>query len=460
MRALMHRALVFLVLLPACPAPTPPGSDGAVAGDGLLLSEAGLAICARPGAPCVPADPCGLSPRCGADLLCRSEGRRDCDDGIACTDDRCVRGGCENAVAVGHCLIEETCHGAGTTVGCGRCDPALSSTRWTPLSGKSCDDGNLCTRGDQCLQGLCVGQLYSCSDGLGCTLDACDGAGGCHHYLKSAACLIEQRCYQAQETDASGCSLCEPKSSTSAWTPRASVCKIDGVCHSQGAKDPTGCYECDALHLPDAWTPLAGVCRIGASCVAAGAPHASKCAHCDPAKSASYWSPKAGASLSWSSFGGWDGWTASPPSSGVGWQLASARYVSEPSSLYYGSPAQKSYDTGGAPNAGTASSPPVQLPVKQRAYLALQLWLDVESADKFDVFTVLANGKAQWVKSAATVGAADYRRWLALLLDLSAFEGQPVVIQLAFDTKDGLSNSAEGIYVDDVTLLMGCGSIL
>ncbi len=44
-----------------------------------------------------------------------------------------------------------------------------------------CDDGDLCTIGDACADGLCAagGQAVTCDDGNQCTLDVCDQAGGC-----------------------------------------------------------------------------------------------------------------------------------------------------------------------------------------------------------------------------------------------------------------------------------------
>ena len=53
-----------------------------------------------------------------------------------------------------------------------------------------CDDGNPCTWQDQCLNGFCVGQAYTCDDGRECTEDACDGDGGCLFSVALGYCLI------------------------------------------------------------------------------------------------------------------------------------------------------------------------------------------------------------------------------------------------------------------------------
>jgi hypothetical protein len=454
------RALPILLLLAAACPETPGVRPDASPPDGLPLSEAGLAICRVPGEICIPADPCGLNPRCGSDLLCRVESQRSCDDGVVCTVDRCLLGGCEHTIASGSCLIEDRCFPAGAEEGCGRCDPALSSLAWTPLSGKSCDDRNLCTSSDQCQHGTCVGHTYSCNEGLPCTVDLCDGKGGCQHSLKEGACLIEQTCYAAAQTDPTGCLTCDPSITTSKWTARTMICTIDGACHGAGATDPTGCYACDPVHAPSSWTPIDDVCLIGGRCTGAGSVHLSGCAVCDPAKDPGYWSPLAAGALSWSSFDtGLGGWSLTPPTAGVGWGVSSARAQSAPNSLYYGNPASKSYRTGSAPNSGTVTAPSLTLPSQQKAFLGLQLFLDVENANAFDVLTVLVNGKPQWMKASTTVAPGDYRRWLPVLLDLSAFAGQSITVSVTFETKDGLGNTGEGVYLDDLTVFMGCGSI-
>ncbi len=51
-----------------------------------------------------------------------------------------------------------------------------------------CDDGNVCTVGDQCVTGACTGTPLDCDDGNVCTDDACDPAAGCTHANNNAAC--------------------------------------------------------------------------------------------------------------------------------------------------------------------------------------------------------------------------------------------------------------------------------
>lgn len=76
----------------------------------------------------------------------------DCDDADPCTDDACAPG-----------------------VGCTH-----------PHNTASCDDGDACTVGDTCAEGVCAaGGTASCDDGDPCTDDACHPAGGCSHTLSA-----------------------------------------------------------------------------------------------------------------------------------------------------------------------------------------------------------------------------------------------------------------------------------
>jgi hypothetical protein len=98
-----------------------------------------------------------------------------CDDGIACTEDRC-----EPATG---CVFEAV-H-------------------------ERCDDGIDCTR-DRCVTGAgCVSTADDalCSDGADCTLDRCDtAAGGCTHATRDELCADGIDCTEDLCTPFSGCS--------------------------------------------------------------------------------------------------------------------------------------------------------------------------------------------------------------------------------------------------------------
>jgi hypothetical protein len=88
------------------------------------------------------------------------------------------------------------------------------------MSSGSCDDGNTCTKEDQCTNGTCTGELYSCDDGLECTEDACDGNGECLLDVKDGQCLIEGTCYNGNDTapGSFGCLKCKPAEAQEEWS--------------------------------------------------------------------------------------------------------------------------------------------------------------------------------------------------------------------------------------------------
>jgi len=64
----------------------------------------------------------------------------DCDDGLTCTKDTCVMGGCQNSPMAGTCLIGKTCHKQGASNpknACQQCDAKSAQLYWTDLVGKS-----------------------------------------------------------------------------------------------------------------------------------------------------------------------------------------------------------------------------------------------------------------------------------------------------------------------------------
>lgn len=83
---------------------------------------------------------------------------RDCDDGLECTADRCVRGACENRTRDGRCRD--------TTCSVGRCDATLG----------------------------CVSDPIACSDGVSCTVDRCSEGSGCESTPDDTLCPISNRC--------------------------------------------------------------------------------------------------------------------------------------------------------------------------------------------------------------------------------------------------------------------------
>ncbi len=136
---------------------------------------------------------CGAA-SCSAGL-CVAVSNNPCDDGNPCTDDSCdAAAGCKHAnnVAVcddaDACTSGDACSGgackAGAAVKCDDVNPCTKDAcakatgcTHTPVTG-ACDDKDLCTTGDTCKNGACVGTDKSCDDANPCTLDKCT-AGKC-----------------------------------------------------------------------------------------------------------------------------------------------------------------------------------------------------------------------------------------------------------------------------------------
>lgn len=124
--------------------------------------------------------------RCGNGVL---DAEEQCDDGNRADGD-CCSAACTFVAEGAVCDAENpcaqsACDGAGTCVA-------------NPVNGP-CDDGNVCTVGDTCVDGACRTETLpdgaSCDDGNGCTLsDACyDGT-----------------CYGSEPVVCGGCATCDP----------------------------------------------------------------------------------------------------------------------------------------------------------------------------------------------------------------------------------------------------------
>ena len=241
-----------------------------------------------------------------------------CDDGIPCTQDLCQDGGCVNTLIPGHCLIEGTCYAEGTANlanQCKYCDTGESTSGWTDrkdgdtcnfdddgctegdscqqgycLGGvlkdcmflddqctqgqcnstgvhsaecvavaikdnEPCDDGIDCTKGDQCQAGACGGTSYDCDDSLPCTVDTCDGNGGCEHAIKDGWCLIGPVNCVPAGTDRPGsfCEACITSKSKTQWSDKdaGTPCNDWDVCTEDESCQGGSCAGGNAKNCDD-----------------------------------------------------------------------------------------------------------------------------------------------------------------------------------------------------------------
>jgi len=135
---------------------------------------------------CGDENPCTLN-ECDPQMGCMSSPINDepCDDGSVCTaGDMCEVGVCVGGPDVLECDDDDPC----TSDQCHPVDGCVHG----PITGASCDDGDVCTVGDQCVDGECTsGQdELNCDDGNACTEDICEYDDGCWNGLiVSNACL-------------------------------------------------------------------------------------------------------------------------------------------------------------------------------------------------------------------------------------------------------------------------------
>ena len=109
-----------------------------------------------------------------------------CDDGNACTDgDQCEDGKCTFTSGV-VCDDDNPCTKES-------CNPAVGCL--TDILTGPCDDGNPCTTGEMCINGACSGgNLVLCDDNNPCTDDSCDDLGQCIHTANQADCADGDLC--------------------------------------------------------------------------------------------------------------------------------------------------------------------------------------------------------------------------------------------------------------------------
>jgi hypothetical protein len=342
-------------------------------------------------------------------------------------------------------LIGTACYqkGAKNTGGCAECDPAVSTTAWTVIGTDNCLINATCYK-------------TGAKDATGC--GACDPAKSKTAWTTLAnQCLIASKCYATGAKDATGCGECDPAASTTTWTIKGNVCLIAGVCKQPNDPDSSGCAKCDPAKSKTAWTPVAGKCLIGGKCYADQAKDSTGCLVCDYAKKPDGWTPTAAAkAVAYTFEDGKNpptGWTITNSDTKVGWTVTNLKPGSGSYSLYYGDPATKNYDTSGSANNGTAKLPAAAITAGKKAGLSFLLWIDTETGTSFDQLEVQVDGTKVWEKDSTNV---TMKAWQEITIDLSSYAGKSITITFLFDTSDSISNSTEGLYLDNVTIFDNC----
>lgn len=234
----MKRAVVMLLLATllgagACTEPNPGYTSGVDGGN--VDRDLGQLDFAADG-PAVP-DLQVLPDQADPDLLpdpCAAVG--DCNDGLGCTDDKCIDGRCANPVREGFCVIGGKCYakdGGEAAFPCLVCDPEQNQRDWTKL-----EDGKECP-----------------SDALDCTNDVCRD-GRCMHERVESSCLIDDACYDDGKGPEGGCVVCD--AATNAWVEAQdnTPCADDGLDCTEDV-----CRGGDCSHVVVSGCLVNNVCR-------------------------------------------------------------------------------------------------------------------------------------------------------------------------------------------------------
>lgn len=250
---------------------------------------------------------CTTGDACSAGGSCAGT-PRDCGDSFSCTTETCdeARDTCDVVVASG-CLISGACVASGAADplnACATCQPAVSTSSYSPASSGSCDDGRYCTTGDTCMAGVCTGTARDCADTLSCTMDTCDEMTDACVHTTTTGCVIGGACVAEGALDpANSCRACLGATSRTAYSNRmdgtscndSAYCTNPDTCTAGTCGGPTrDCADSDLCTIDgcnestDMCTHMmtTGGCTIGGACVATGTRNpANECQACQPATS-------------------------------------------------------------------------------------------------------------------------------------------------------------------------------
>ena len=182
-----------------------------------------------------------------------------CDDGNVCTfGDHCDGGDCVTTDLL-VCNDGNPC----TT---DLCDPQKGCT-FSPTDG-GCDDGNECTSGDHCLNGLCAFTSFNaCDDENVCTADSCDVLLGCLHGPQAGLCDDNDACTTADACANGFCSGGPAPDCDDGEACTDDSCTADTGCLHAPVQNGGGCDDLDACTPTDQCTDGACVGSGSLVCV-------------------------------------------------------------------------------------------------------------------------------------------------------------------------------------------------
>ncbi len=205
--------------------------DGTECKDGDLCTVADqcqAGACLGSPVKCNDSNPCTDDSCDGAGGCIYAPNSLDCDDGDPCTvADQCKQGSCVGFAVACDCQQDsdcgqledgDSCNGTlycrtdklpyqcvvdpATVISCplptgldapclaNVCEPSTGKCSFAPANENGlCDDGNACTLGERCGQGVCTGgKTANCNDGNPCTIDSCAPETGCQNGPAEGPC--------------------------------------------------------------------------------------------------------------------------------------------------------------------------------------------------------------------------------------------------------------------------------
>jgi hypothetical protein len=229
--------------------------------------------------------PCGVTNEhgsCEGVAACTIDGLQGCN-AMEPTEEICdgVDNNCDGVIDNTDCDDEnsctvDTCYGAD---GCGH----------DPMDSGECLDGDACTIGDHCEDGVCVGAPIGCDDENPCTIDACDGQGGCGFEPIAGPCDDGELCTLGDFCQAGACisgvvlacddqNLCTDDSCSPEGclnVPNAQDCDDQNACTTASACVQGACLAQEVLGCDDLNSCTIDACDPADGCV--HAPHTQPC---------------------------------------------------------------------------------------------------------------------------------------------------------------------------------------
>ena len=210
------------------------------------MADAGVCPCTAKAVSLALWTPCAVENEwgtCGGKRICTEEGLTPCDAGAPLAeicngqDDDCdgevdepdlIDGGYQGLCDDGNSCTGDACAG-------------VEGCTHAALDAGECVDGDVCTVGDHCEAGICLGSPVACDDGNPCTDDLCDGLGGCDFQANALAC-----------DDGDPCTLADQCSDgTCAGVAVTCDCQADADCAALEDGDLcNGTLICDVATLP------------------------------------------------------------------------------------------------------------------------------------------------------------------------------------------------------------------